>query len=73
MRGVNGPVPRPSDVEREELARITSADIERARQTWEQSASPRFRTLLDATPLEASFVEPPLIELWTGIADLSRH
>jgi hypothetical protein len=43
---------RLSDAELEELARITPADIERARQRWERTSSPEVRALLDAQPGE---------------------
>lgn len=36
-----------SDAELDERARITPADIERAKQAWRRSASPAFRDLLD--------------------------
>lgn len=32
------------------LSQITEADIERAKESWKQLVSPRYRTLLDATP-----------------------
>jgi hypothetical protein len=38
------------DAELVALARITLADVVRARQAWERSASPEFRRLLDALP-----------------------
>jgi hypothetical protein len=49
---MRGPVRQLSDAELDELARITPADIEAARQRWERTASPEFRALLDAQPGE---------------------
>ena len=42
------PVRRLSDAELEALAKITPADIERAKAAWEQSAPPAAKKLLDA-------------------------
>ncbi len=45
---MNDPVRRLSEAELDDLATITPADIERAKQAWRRSASPAFRSLLDA-------------------------
>ena len=47
---MTGPAHRLSDAELADLARITPADIMRARQAWERSASPEFCSLPDAVP-----------------------
>lgn len=46
--------------ELEALTAVTPADIARARQAWERSASPQFRGLLDATPIDLAGPEPLL-------------
>jgi hypothetical protein len=53
---------------------ITPADIASATAAARQYGSPLFNALLNAARMdEPSSGEPPLIELRTGIADLSRH
>ena len=41
-----------TDAELDELANISSADIERAKSAWKKDADPQYRDLLDAEPDE---------------------
>jgi hypothetical protein len=43
-----------AEAEFEPLVTITPADVLHARQSWKRSASPEFRALLDAVPVDGS-------------------
>jgi hypothetical protein len=46
----NREVDRASSAELDKLAEVSPEDIERAKQSWRQHASPEFADLLDAEP-----------------------
>lgn len=50
---------KPSEKQLEELAEITPEDIEAAKLTWEEVAPPKYRTLLDAEPVDPDLEDLP--------------
>lgn len=47
-----------TDEQLDELAEITPRDIEDAKRTWREQASPAFRDLLDASPIDGESAPP---------------
>ena len=41
-----------SDMDLDELSKVTPADIEKAKQLWRNTAPPEFETLLDAETID---------------------